>query len=228
MDLKKADYQMAVRKSQAQADKAYEIQTNIMEQQVVAEQVRVQRIEKEEQIKVQEAEILRRERELTATVLKAAEAERKRIEALAEAERQKLSLEAAGHADAISSQGMAEAEVVRAKGQAEAEAMAVKAAAYLQYNQAAVLDKLLSNLPEVMRAMSEPLSKVDKITIVSTGNGHNGLGASQITDDMAKMMAQFPAIVETLSGVKMSQLMEKVPGLRLSTEEPLTKTIDHP
>jgi flotillin len=228
MDLKKADYHTAVRKAQAQADKSYEIQTNIMEQQVIAEQVRVQRIEKEEQIKVQEAEILRRERELTATVLKAAEAERKRIEALAEGERQKLSLEAAGHADAIRSQGMAEAEVVKAKGQAEAEAMAVKAAAYLQYNQAAVLDKLLSNLPEVMRAMSEPLSKVDKITIVSTGNGHNGLGASQITDDMAKMMAQFPAIVETLSGIKMSQLMEKVPGLRLSVEEPLTKTIDHP
>jgi flotillin len=228
MDLKKADYETSVKKAQAQADKSYEIQTQIMQQQVIAEQVRVQRIEKEEQIQVQDAEIQRRERELIATVLKSAEVERKRIEALAEAERQKLSLEAAGHAEAIRAEGFAEAEVVKAKGQAEAEAMTVKAAAYQQYNQAAVLDKLLSNLPEVMRAMSEPLSKVDKITIVSTGNGHNGLGASQITDDMAKMMAQFPAIVETLSGVKMAQLMQMVPGLKLGTEEPLTKTIDHP
>lgn len=227
MDLKKAEYETAVKKAQAQADKSYEIQTNVMQQQVVAEQVRVQRIEKEEQIQVQEAEIQRRERELIATVLKAAEVEKKRIEALAEAQRQKLALEASGHAEAIRSEGIAEAEVVKAKGQAEAEAMAVKAAAYLQYNQAAVLDKLLTSFPEVVRAMSEPLAKVDKITIVSTGNGHNGLGASQITDDMAKMMAQFPALVETLSGIKMSQLMEKVPGLNISTEAPRQTTIEH-
>ena len=65
-----------------------------MQQQVVAEQVAVQRIEREEQVKVQEAEIQRRERELTATVLKAAEADERRIEMLAEAERQRRALEA--------------------------------------------------------------------------------------------------------------------------------------
>src|SRR5499427_1763600 len=55
MDVKKAAYLEAVKKQQAQADKAYEIQTNVMQQQVVAEAVRVQQVEKQEQIKVQEA-----------------------------------------------------------------------------------------------------------------------------------------------------------------------------
>ncbi|MHB0871076.1 MAG: flotillin family protein [Chloroflexota bacterium] len=218
LDLKKADYETSVKKAQAQADKSYEIQTNVMQQQVVAEQVKVQQVEKVEQVKVQEAEIQRRERELIATVLKAAEIERKRIEALAEAERQKLATEAAGHADAIRAEGLAEAEVIRAKGQAEAEAMTVKAGAFHEYNQAALLDKLLTGFPEVVRAMAEPLSKVDKITIVSTGEGHNGLGASQITGDMAKMIAQVPALFETLSGMKVGQLMEKVPGLAANGE----------
>ena len=213
LDMKKADFEASVKKAQAQADKAYEIQTNVMQQQVIAEQVKVQQVEKIEQVKVQEAEIARREKELIATVLKAAEIERQKIEALAEAEKQKLATEAEGQAEAIRAQGLAEAEVIRAKGQAEAEAMTVKAAAFHQYNQAAILDKLLTGFPEVVRAMAEPLGKVDKITIVSTGDGHNGLGASQITGDVAKMIAQVPAIFETLSGMKVSDLMGKVPGL---------------
>src|SRR5579859_7887247 len=57
LEIKKATYLETVKKQQAQADKAYEIQTNIMQQQVVAEQVKVQQVEKEQQVKVQEAEI---------------------------------------------------------------------------------------------------------------------------------------------------------------------------
>src|SRR6266436_8210907 len=64
LEIKKANYLETVKKQQAQADKAYEIQTNVMQQQVVAEAVRVQQIEREQQIKVQEAEIIRREKEL--------------------------------------------------------------------------------------------------------------------------------------------------------------------
>src|SRR5438067_3956285 len=68
LEIKKASYLETVKKQQAQADKAYEIQTNVMQQQVVAEQVKVEQIEKEQQIKVQDAEIQRRERERRATV----------------------------------------------------------------------------------------------------------------------------------------------------------------
>src|SRR5881398_554249 len=105
LDIKKAQYQETIKKQQAQADKAYEIQTNVMQQQVVAEQVKINQIEKEAQIKVQDAEIQRRERELIATVLKSAEIERRRIETLASAEKQRLTSEAEGHAAAIRIQG---------------------------------------------------------------------------------------------------------------------------
>src|SRR5499427_8331637 len=149
MEVKKAAYLEAVKKQQAQADKAYEIQTNVMQQQVVAEQVKVQQVEKQEQIKVQEAEISRREKELIATVLKQAEIERKRIETLATAESQRLSLEAEGRAASIRAQGEAEAEIIFKKGEAEAKAMNVKAEAYQEYNQAAVVDKLITGMPEV-------------------------------------------------------------------------------
>src|SRR6266702_7288798 len=209
LDLKRASYLEMTKKAQATADKAYEIETNIMQQQVITESVRVQQVEREAQVKVQDAEIERRERELIATVLKPAEIERQRIETLASAERQRSITEAEGRASAIRAQGEAEAEIIFKKGEAEAKAMNVKAEAYQEYNQAAVIDKLISGLPEVVRALSEPLSKVDKVTIVSTGNG-DAAGAYKLTGDITKIAAQVPALFEALSGMQISDLLSKV------------------
>ncbi|GHO45245.1 SPFH domain-containing protein [Ktedonospora formicarum] len=237
LSLKKAAFEAEVKRQQASADKAYDIQSNVTQQQVVAEAVKVTEVEKQAQIKVQQAEIQRRELELQATIQKAAEAERRRIETVAEADRLRQILEAQGEADAARSRGqgeaealrakglaeaeiarargLAEAEVIRAKGEAEADAMKVKAAAYHEYNQAAVLDKLLTNMPDVVRAIAEPLSKVDKVTIVSTGsNGSkDGVGASRLTGDIVNMAAQVPALFELLSGTRIGDLMNKVPSL---------------
>src|SRR3989449_2051112 len=209
LEIKKAQYLEVTKRQQAQADKAYDIQTNIMQQQVVADQVKVQQVEKEQQVKVQEAEINRREKELVATVLKQAQVERQRIETLAAAEKQRLVAEAEGHASSIRAQGEAEAGIIFKKGEAEAKAMNVKAEAYQEYNQAAVIDKLFTNMPEVVKALASPLANVDKITIVSTGNG-DASGMNKITGDITKMAAQVPALFETLSGMSMSELFAKV------------------
>ena len=209
LEIKKAMYLEATKKQQAQADKAYDIQGNIMQQQVIAEQVKIQQVEKEQQIKVQEAEIKRRQNELTATLLKQAEAERGRIETMAGAEKLRLTAEAEGRAAAIRVQGEAEAEIILKKGEAEAKAMNVKAEAFQQYNQAAVVDKLLTGLPEVVRALAAPLANIDKITIVSTGDG-DAAGMHKITGDITKIAAQVPALFETLSGMRISDLLGKV------------------
>jgi flotillin len=219
LEVKNAQYVEVTKPQQAQADKAYDIQTNIMQQQVIAEQVKVQQIEKEQQVKVQEAEINRREKELIATVLKGAEIERQRIETLALAEKQRLMSEADGHASAIRAQGEAEAEIIFKKGEAEAKAMNVKAEAYQEYNQAAVIDKLFTGMPEIVRALASPLANVDKITIVSTGNG-DASGMNKITGDIAKMAAQVPALFETLSGMPMSELLGKVRQIGDKTPRP--------
>jgi flotillin len=234
--VKRAEYDAEVKKQQVIAEKAPDIQGAIQQQLIVAEAARAQEIDKTAQVKVQEAEAQRRHMELEATVVKAAEAERQRVETMAGAEKQRAALEAEGRAAALRAQasaeaeaakirgaaeaeaarlrGLAQAEVIRAQGEAEAEAMRVKAAAYREYNQAAVLDKLISNLPDIVKALAEPLAKVEKINIVSTGGGANGtLGASRITGDMVNMLAQVPALVEALTGAKVGNLLEHIPGL---------------
>src|SRR5215471_1148691 len=195
LEVKKAEYLQAVKAQQAQADKAYEIQTNVMQQKVRAEEVTIHQIEKEHEVKVQEAEIQRRDRELTATVLKQAEFERKRIETLAEAE------------------------IIFKKGEAEAKAMNTKAEAYQEFNQAAIFDKLITGLPDVVKALASPLANVDKITIVSTGNG-DAAGMNKITGDITKMAAQVPALFETLSGMPLGELLGKVRLIDDKTPKP--------
>jgi flotillin len=216
--VKKAAFDAEVKRQQAAADRAYDIQANITQQQVVAEAVRVTEVERLAQIKVQQAEVQRRELELQATTLKGAEAERQRL--VLESQGQALATKTRGVAEAevVRARGQAEAEAIRAKGEAEAEAMKLKAAAYHEYNQAAVLDRLLTSMPEMVRAMAEPLSKVDKVTIVSTGTSDsgsnaNGIGANRLTSEMVNMAAHVPALFELLSGMSIGDLMDRVPAL---------------
>jgi flotillin len=216
LEVKRAQYEASVREQRALAEKAYDISANQAQQRVVAELVRIDQVQRQEQIKVSELEVQRKALELQATITKPAEAEGKRIEVMAEAQRQKLSIEAAGQADATRLQGTAEAEIVRAKGQAEADAMHQKAAAYQEYSQAAVLDKLIGGMPEIVRALSQSLASVDKITVVSTGDGHSP-GVSQITGEVAKMVAQVPELFETLTGQKISDLMLRLRALDAPT-----------
>jgi flotillin len=223
LEIKKAEYLEMVKRQQAQADKAYDIQANMMQQKVVAEQVKILQVQKEQEVKVQEAEILRRERELVASVLKAAEVEKQRIEAIAHADKNRTILEAEARAQTLRTQGEAEADIIRKRGEAEAEiilkkgeaeakAMNVKADAYKEWNQAAVVDKLITGMPEVVKALAAPLSQIDKITIVSTGNGSD-TGMNKITGDLTKIAAQVPALFETLSGMQMSELLGKVKNI---------------
>src|SRR5215470_12255996 len=222
LEVKKAEYLQISKTQEAQADKAYEIQTNVMQQKVRAEEVTIHQVEKEHEVKVMEAEIERRDRELMATVMKQAEYERKRIEMLAEAERQRTITEAEGRAAAIRAQGEAEADIIFKKGEAEAKAMNIKAEAYQEFNQAAIVDKLITNMPEVVRALAAPLANVDKITVVSTGNG-NSAGLHKITGDLTEMAAQIPALFETLSGMPLNELFSKVRLIGDKSEKPADK-----
>jgi flotillin len=70
-----------------------------------------------------------------------------------------------------------------------------------------------------MRAIASPLEKVDKITIVSTGNG-NSSGMHKLTGDMTEIAAQVPALFEALSGTPMSDLLSKVRKIGDNTGRP--------
>jgi flotillin len=220
--LQKAGFDAATNEAKAQADLAYDLQRYKTNQALKREEVQVSVVEKEQQITVQEREILRREKELEATVKRQADAERYRIQTEAEATRFRYEAEARGQAEAQKAKGLAQAEVVKAtgtaeadvialKGAAEADAMAKKAGSWKEYNEAAIVQLVLQTLPEIAKAISEPLSRINSMAIVSSGDG---AGASKLTNEVATIMAQIPPIVESLSGVDLKKLVDLVPQLK--------------
>lgn len=225
-EVQKAAFDQQVNRQRVKADMETELQKRISLQQIKAEEVQIQVIEKQKQIEVQQQEVTRKEKELEATVRKPAEAEQYRIETLAKAKKFQTEAEAAGQAEAIRATGLAEAEATRAKGiaqadvireqgLAEAEAMQKKAEAWQQYNQAAIIQQLIDSLPEVARAIAEPLAKTERIVVISGGDG-DGAGASRITADIANIVAQVPATVEALTGLDLVEAIRNLPGVSQS------------
>ncbi|RME26300.1 MAG: flotillin family protein [Deltaproteobacteria bacterium] len=232
-NVKVAEYQMTVNEKKAEADLAYDLSRYRKSQEVKKEEVQVQVVEKEQLIVVQEKEILRKQKELDATVNKPADARRYAVQVQADAERYKIEAEAQGRAEATKAQGFAEAQVVQAKGQAEAEAekakglaeaevikaqgeaeaeaMARKAESWKQYNEAAITQMFVEVLPQLAQAISQPLSKMEKIVVVNSGGDSSGV--SKITGDIANVIAQLPPVVEALSGVKLKELIERIPSI---------------
>lgn len=202
---KKAESQVAVNQKKAQADLSYELERFRMSQDIKKEEAKVMLIEREQAIKIEELEIARKQKELESTVVKPADARKYQLKAEAEAEEYRILAEAKGKAEALKLEGEAAAEELKQKGLAEAEAMMKKADAWQKYNQAALFEMYLKILPDLARAISEPLSKVDKIVVVG---GDKNLGTTKITSQVAEVLAQMPEVVKSLTGVDLKKYLK--------------------
>ncbi|MDH4257287.1 MAG: flotillin, partial [Candidatus Aminicenantes bacterium] len=204
-EAKKAESQVLVNQKKAQSDLSYELERFRISQELNKEEAKAMLIEKGEAIKIEELEIARRQKELESSVIKPADARKYQLKAEAEAEEYRILTEAKGKAEATKLEGVAEAEKLKQMGTAEAESMLKKAQAWERYNDAALFESYMKILPELAKSVSEPLSKVDKIVIVS---GDKGLGTSKLTSQVAEVLAQMPEVVKSLTGVDLKKYLK--------------------
>jgi flotillin len=230
-EVQRAEYEAQTNRKRAQAELAYTLQQNIENQKVKAEEVQINVVQKQKQIEVEEQEAQRMEKELLGTVRKPADAEEYRIRTLANARKYQLQTEATGEAEAIRqrgeaeaaadrAKGIAQADVIREQGLAEAEATEKKALAWEKYTQAAVLQQILDKLPEMAAAISQPLSQTDRIVVISSGGGDgSGAGASRVTEDVTRIVAQVPTTIEALTGIDLTEALKNLPGLSQGSDD---------
>ncbi|MEU3655718.1 SPFH domain-containing protein [Streptomyces sp. NPDC032161] len=211
--LKQAEIKAETEAAAAKANAAGPLAEAARQQEVLAEQE-----------KVAERQAALTDRELDTKVRKPAdaaryqaeqEAEARRIaqvkEAEADAERARLTgqgekLHRSALADAVRIEGEAEAAAIGAKGAAEAEAMQKKADAFARYGDAAVLQMLVEVLPHVVAKASEPLSAVDKMTVISTD------GASRLSRTVTDNVAQGMELLSSTTGVDLAALLKNLKG----------------
>jgi flotillin len=200
-EIERSAFKAEGQRASAQADLSYDLQKAITRQEVRAQELQVEIIERHKAIELMQAEVERRKRELAAEIVEPALARAREITEVAEAEREKAAALGAGEADAV-----------RARGLAEAETMAAKAESWRGYNEAAITDRLLEILPELASAVSAPLARTDKIVMIG-GNGSSP-GAAKITKDVTQIMAELPEVLEALTGMKLGDLAKRVPGVK--------------
>lgn len=198
-EIQKSTFTQEGQMARAESDLSYDLQRAITQQQVRSQELQVEIVERQKAIELMEAEVRRRVNELEAEVIEPAKSEARKIEALAEARKEELAAQGAGEADAV-----------RLRGSAEAETMVAKAEAWSKYSDAAIADRLLSIMPQLAAAVSEPLSKTEKIVMLG-GDGNGGVGAHRVTRDVMKIVAELPEVLESLTGKRLDELVKALP-----------------
>ena len=174
-------------------------------------------------IKPSEAEKLRAELQAEAQKIAMikraeAEAEAKKLDAAAEAEAQKLDAQAQAErikqegmaqAEITEKQGVAQAEAIRRQGLAEAEALEKKAEALAKMDDAGKLQMVVEKLPEIARAIAEPMSKIGNITIIDgSGSGEGGGGAADVARYMTGSLKAVNEALKDTIGFDMTDVMK--------------------
>lgn len=137
----------------------------------------------------------------------AAQAEAKKLDAAAQAER--IKQEGLAQAEITAKQGEAQAEAVRQMGLAEAEALEKKAEALAKMDDAGKLQMVIERLPEIARAVAEPMSRIGNITIIGGGSGEGGdsAGAQDVARySVGALKAVNEALKDTI-GFDMTEVM---------------------
>ncbi len=228
--IKKSELQMEADTKKAMADAAYEIQKEEQRKTIEITTANADIAKQEREIELKQKEAAVKEQALEAEIKKQADAEKyaaqqkadaalyqrqreaeaKKFEyekeaeakkAQAEAERFAKEQEAAG----IRAVGEAEAAAIQAKGIAEAEAMEKKAEAYAKYNKAAVAEMMIKVLPDIAAKVAEPLSQIDKITIIGGGESDNGV--NQIAGNVPVVMAKVFESMKETTGIDLVEII---------------------
>ena len=200
LELSKAKYKMEADQARAKADMAYEIEKERVRKTLEEERANAEltRLQKETELRRQQVEI-ERER-LNVEVREKANAEKDARVAAAEAER--IERQAKADAELYESQKVAEA--IELKGRAEADALQRKAEAMQLYGQAAMLEMVVDKLPEVAKAIGEPLAKTDKIIMFGEG------ATTGLTRDMTGSMMQTFEAIKASTSLDIPALLKQV------------------
>lgn len=123
-----------------------------------------------------------------------------------EANARVILVNAQSEAEKTKLEGNAEAGITFTKGEAEAKALALRAEAYRQFNEAAIIQTVLSMLPEIVRAAAEPMAAIDSMTVLSTE------GASDVVKNATRTVTEASTAVKGLTGLDVPALISSAIG----------------
>jgi flotillin len=195
VSLKQAEIEQQVQSAQATAAQAGPLAQAAAQQAVVQKQTELALLEAD-----------RTQKELLSTTVRPAEAEAEAAVQRAQGQKKVTIAAAEAQAEQVRLQGGAEAAIVLTKGEAEAKALALRADAYKQFNEAAIIQTILTALPEIVRAAAEPMGNIENLTVLSSE------GASDMVKNTTRTVAESAAMIKGLTGVDVAALVGSAMG----------------
>jgi len=195
VSLREAETKTQVAAAQARADQAGPLAQAEATQEVVRKQTELAQLEAD-----------RKEKELLSTIVKPAAADAQAVIARAEGEKRARIASAEADAETTRLEGGAEAQIVLTKGEAEAKALAMRADAYKQFNEAAIIQTVLSALPEIVKAAAEPMGHIDSLTVMSAD------GASDLVKNATRAVIESTTAIKGLTGLDVPNLVGNALG----------------
>jgi flotillin len=195
VSLKMAEIEQQVQSAQATAAQAGPLAQAEAQQAVVRKQTELALLEAD-----------RTQKELLSTTVRPAEAEAEAAVQRAQGQKKVTIAAAEAQAEQVRLQGGAEAAIVYTKGEAEAKALAMRADAYKQFNEAAIIQTILTALPEIVRAAAEPMGRIENLTVLSSD------GASDLVKNSTRTVAESAAMIKGLTGVDVAALVGAAMG----------------
>ena len=74
-----------------------------------------------------------------------------------------------------------------------------------KYGQAAMMEMIVNALPEMARAIAEPLSAIDKVTVIDGGTGQ---GVSSLGNNVPTVLAKTIETVKETTGLDITEIMK--------------------
>ena len=210
LDLKQADLQKQSDRAKAEADMVYDITKAERQKDLNIATQNAEIAAEERRIELERKKAETREQELTATVRKQADADRYAAEQKADAQlytetkkAEAVKVTAGAEAESIKLKGNAEGEAIAAKGKGEAEGIEAQGKAYNAMNNTFILtQQYIGILPDIARAIADPLAKVDKITMYGEGN------TTKMVGDTTNAMTQLNSAFQESLGIDLTALLQ--------------------
>ena len=203
VSLREAETRTQVAAAQARADQSGPLAMAEAQQEVVRRQTELAQLEAE-----------RKEKELLSTTVKPAAADAQAVVARAEGQKRARIASAEADAETTRLEGGAEAQIVLTKGEAEAKALAMRADAYKQFNEAAIIQTVLTALPDIVRAAAEPMGHINSLTVMSAD------GASDVVRNATRAMIESTTAIKGLTGLDVPNLIGGALGRTFADKSP--------
>ncbi|MCA1064402.1 SPFH domain-containing protein (plasmid) [Rossellomorea sp. AcN35-11] len=206
-DLEDAAIKEETERARAKSEQSYNLEKAKLDKQVQEETLKLEAARKEEELRIKHFE---RERavkleEEEAKVRKAkADADYYDTTKKAEAEARKAQIDGDAKAEIRRKEGLAEAEVIERKGKAEAESKRLLAEAIAKHGEVVIVEKLIEMLPMYAEAMAKPLSNIDSVKIIDSGNGN---GVASYGKSITGSMALVQESIKEATGIDVGNLL---------------------